>query len=152
MIRNTKDENQQVSPACIKPNVVRRLSTTKQERLSELKVQDQFYKVLDKYFDDGWKSFVKGIQQENDISNVRLFKILASLKGNDFVADLIKLMGKHHKHAYLELTKNPKGILLKDSRFKTIPELMIDKYTAGSYREGKVYVQVKPDRWVGFVF
>ena len=149
---STKAEKTTSSLPIGNTDVVRRLSTTKQERLNELKAQDQFYKVLDKYFDAGWKSFVKGIQQENDISNVRMFKILAALKGNDFVADLIKLMGKNHKHAYLELTKKPKGILLKDSRFKTIPDLMIDKYTAGSYREGKVYVQVKSDRWVGFVF
>lgn len=127
-------------------------TVTRQERLAELKVQEQFYKVLDKYFDAGWKNWVKGIQQQNDVSNVRMFKILSELKGNDFVADLIKLMGKHNKHAYLELTKKPKGILLKDSRFKNISELIIDKYPSGSYREGKVFVQVKPDRWVGFVF
>lgn len=125
---------------------------TKQERLNELKDRERFYKVLDKYFDAGWKHWVQGIQQQNDVSNVRLLKILSQIKGNDFVADLIALMGKKNKHAYLELTRKPKGIVLKDGRFANIPELMIDKYTSGSYREGKVFIQIKKDRWVSFVF
>jgi hypothetical protein len=127
-------------------------AVTKQERISELKEQDKFYKVLDKYFDAGWRNWVKGIQQKNDISNVRMFKILSAIKGNDFVADLIKLMGKQNKSALLRLTKKPKGVLLKDNRFKNIPELMINKYTAGAYRDGEVFVQVNDSRWVYFVF
>lgn len=125
---------------------------TKQERVQDIKAQDQFYKVLDKYFDAGWRDWVKSIHQQNDISNLRMFKILSTLKGNDFVGDLINLMGKKNRHAYLRLTKTSKGILLKDARYKTIPELMINKYTSGSYREGEVYIQVKENRWITFVF
>ena len=125
---------------------------TKGERLQELRMQDQFYKILDKYFDAGWEKYVEGIQQQNDISNVRMFKILAAIRGNDFVSDLISLMGKKNKRALLRLTKKPKGILLKDNRYKSIPELMINKYPSGSYRDGEVYVQVRSDRWVWFVF
>jgi hypothetical protein len=125
---------------------------TKQERLAELKAQEQLYKVLDKYFDAGWREFVKEIHRQNDVSNIRMFKILSQLKGNDFVADLIKLMGKQNKSALLKLTKTPKGILLKDNRFKSIPELMINKYPSGSYREGEVFLQIRHDRWVMFVF
>jgi hypothetical protein len=125
---------------------------TKQERLSDLKVQEQFYKVLDKEFDKGWRDWVNDIYKQNDISNLRTLKILSALKGNDFIADLIKLMGKKNKHAYLNLTRKPKGILLKDNRFENIPELMINKYPSGSYREGEVFVHVKDDRWVYFVF
>lgn len=125
---------------------------TKQERLQELKAQDHIYKVLDKYFDAGWREWVKGIRRQNDISNLRMFKILSILKGNDFVSDLIKLMGKKNKSAYLQLTKKPKGILLKDNRFKTIPELMINKYPSGTYREGEVFIQINKNRWVYFIF
>lgn len=129
------------------------MSITKAERLEQLKEEEQFHKVIDKYFDAGWKSFVKGIRAENDISNLRMFKILQKIKGPEFVADLIKFMkSTGHQHAYLELTKKPKGMLLKDSRFKTIPELMIEKYTSGSYREGKVYIRINENRWVKFTF
>lgn len=125
---------------------------TKKERLQDLKEQDRFYKVIDRYFDEGWKNWVRGIQHQNDISNVRLFKILSRIKGNDFVADLIRLMGKKNKSALLQLTNNPKGVLLKDNRFETIPEIMIDKYPSSSYREGKIFIQVNDSRWVSFVF
>lgn len=125
---------------------------TKQQRLSELKEQDKLYKCLDKIFDAGWRNWVKEIHRENDISNIRMFKILSSLKGADFVIDLIKLMGKRNKSALLKLTKHPKGILLKDNRFATIPEMMLEKYPSGSYREGKVHIQVREDRWISFVF
>lgn len=125
---------------------------TKQERLQELKQEKQFHKVLDKYFDKGWREFVKSVQGENDISNIRMFKTLSAIRGNDFVADLIQLMGKKNKHALLRLSKNPKGIPIKDNRFATIPELLIYKYTAGAYREGEVYVKVREGTWIWFVF
>lgn len=126
---------------------------TKDERLQQLKDEKKLYKVFDRLFDAGWRNYVNDIRRKNDISNIRLFKILSRITGNDFVADLIKFMkSTKHEHAYLELTKKPKGMLLKDSRYKSIPEFMIDKYSAGSYREGKVYIQFAPDRWVSFVF
>lgn len=125
---------------------------TKTERLNQLKDQAKFHKVLDRHFDAGWRYFVNSIRAENDISNIRMFKILCEIKGSDFVKDLIKLMSTANKHAQLNLTKKPKGILLKDNRFKTIPEIMIEKYPSGSYRQGQIYIQIRHDRWVGFVF
>jgi hypothetical protein len=126
---------------------------TKAERLQELKIQEGFYKALDKYFDAGWRSWVKEIQHQNDISNLRMFKILSALKGNDFVSDLIDLMkSTKNKSAYLELTRKPKGVLLTDNRYKSIPEFMIEKYPSGSYRQGKLFIQVTKNRWVSFVF
>lgn len=126
---------------------------TKKERLLELKVQDKLYKELDKYFDAGWRQWVRGIEQKNNISNIRMFKILASIKSVEFVKDLTMLMtSTKNKFALLTLTKKPKGMLLKDSRFKTIPEIMIDKYPSGSYRQGKVFIQINTNRWVCFVF
>jgi hypothetical protein len=125
---------------------------TKAERLQQLKDQESFYKVLDKYFDAGWRDFVKEIHRKNDVSNIRMFKLLSAINGNDFVADLIKLMGRQNKSALIKLTKKPKGILLKDSRFKNIPELMVNKYPSGSYKEGEIFIQVHPDRWITFVY
>jgi len=126
---------------------------TKEERLIQLKDQEQLYKVLDRYFDAGWREFVRGIQSQNQISNLRVFRILSKIKGNDFVADLIALMKvMKQKYAYLSFTKNPKGVIIKDNRTKSITELMVEKFQSGSYREGKIYIQVRPDRWVTFVF
>lgn len=125
---------------------------TKQARLSELKAQDKFAKIIMKEFDAGWREWVKDIYQQNHISNLRMFKILNSIKGSDFITDLISLMGKKNKFALLNLTKKPKGILLKDDRFKTIPEIMINKYPSSSYREGEIFIQINAERWVYFVF
>lgn len=126
---------------------------TKSERLAELKAWDGLEKVLDKYFDAGWKNFIKDVRSKNDISNVRMFKILCLIKGSEFTADLADFMKKTgHKHALLELTTEPKGILMKDSRYPTIPELMIEKYPSGNYKKGAVYIHIKQNRWVTFVF
>lgn len=125
---------------------------TKEERLQELKIEKKVYKEFDKYFDAGWKEFVKNIHARHDIANARTFRILSKLKGTDFVSDLKKLMGKKNKSALLEFSKKPKGMRLKDSRFETIPELMMNIFPSGSYRQGEVYVQFRHDRWVYFVF
>lgn len=111
------------------------------------------YKVFDKYFDAGWRNFVKGIRESNDISNLRLFKILASIKDSEFVADLIKLMRSMKSgHAYLTLTKNTKGVLLKNPKSENIPFYTVEKYPSGSYKEGRIYIQIKENRWVTFAF
>lgn len=128
------------------------MSISKAKRLKELKDEDKFFKTLDKYFDAGWREFVKNIDKKNDISNVRMFKILSVIKGNDFIADLMQLMGNKNKSALLMLTKKPKGILINDSRFKTIPNVIINKYTACAYAEGEIFIKVTFDRYVYFVF
>lgn len=126
---------------------------TKSERLEELAFEKAFYKSLDKEFDKGWREFAKELSRRNDISNLRMLKILLSIKGEDFVNDLVAFMETtRNKSAYIEFTKRPKGMLLQDSRFPTIPELMVDKFRDGSYRQGRVYIQVTINRWIGFTF
>lgn len=114
--------------------------------------REQFYQALDNYFDEGWKHFVKDVQYRNSQSNQRMFRIIQALKGNEFLKDLIILMGKEHKYALVHLTRNPKGILLNNSKSIHIPKLIVNKYPSGSYREGEIYIQIKEDRWIWFVF
>lgn len=126
---------------------------TKSERLQELKDQERLYKVLDRYFDAGWREFVREIWKKNDTSNFRMFKIISELRGNEFVEELIRLMKMmKSKHAVLKLTKKPKGILLNQAGFKHIPVMMVEKYPSGNYSEGAAYIELKGRHWLSFVF
>ena len=127
---------------------------TKQDRLNELKAEKQLFKEIDKYFDAGWREWGKEIHRQNDLSNIRMFKILSKVKGVPFIVELTQFMEKIKlKSALICLTKkSPKGILVKDNRFKTIPEFTINKYTSGQYRQGELYIQILPDRWIYFVY
>ena len=127
---------------------------TKAERLQELKVEEKFYKVLDRFFDAGWREYVKDIHRRNDVSNIRTFKILSQLKDVDFVRDLMKLMKLMKcEHALLNFTKKlpEKGVWLNDQRTKGIPKLYVWKYPSGQYCDCSIHIQVKENRFVYFI-
>lgn len=128
---------------------------TKAERLQELKeeehLQKQFHKVLNIHFNAGWREFVKDIQGRIDVSNVRTFKILSKLKGNEFVSDLRELMKMmKRKSAYLSFTKEAKGVLMKDNRVSNIPELWVYRASSPNYSDYQVFIQVNENRYVTF--
>lgn len=125
------------------------LVPTKAERLQQLREEDSFHKVLDKIFDRDWRRFCKEVSQKNTLSNQRLFKVLVSIKGKKFVADLIKLMAlTKTKGRFISLVRQTSGVLLKDRRFATIPEWWIDQRAFEDGIAGKFYIQVRKDRWI----
>lgn len=106
---------------------------TKRERLSELKEEEKFLKVLDKIFDADWKTFVDGIRKENAICNKRLCKVVMAIKGKEFVADLLKLMTLTKANgALIQVVRKPTGMLFKERRVTSIREIWVDqKFTKG---------------------
>lgn len=125
---------------------------TKAERLEELKSEKQLHKALDKVMDAGWKAFVDDVRARNDLSNVRTFNILNQLKGKDFVKDLKGFMrSTKTEHTRILFAKKPAGILMKDRRYKTIPELMVDQQQIIIYGDipcGFIYIKITDNRWI----
>jgi hypothetical protein len=57
-----------------------------------------------------------------------------------------------NKDAYIFLTRKPKGMILRDTRFKNIPELWVDQKQTGAYGNGAngcLYIQIMNNRWIG---
>jgi len=129
---------------------------TKADRLQELKEQDRLYKVLDKYFDAGWRHFIKDIRKHNISSNNRLYKIIAAIKGWEFAGDVKGLMiDIKQQYALLTIVKEPMGIELKDSRYTTIPKIWVQQKSGSIYSgdaaigcTGSLCIQIKDDRWI----
>lgn len=125
---------------------------TKAERLEELKSEKQLHKAFDKVMDAGWKAFVDDVRARNALSNVRTFNILNQLKGKDFVKDLKGFMrSTKTEHTQILFTKKPAGILMKDRRYKNIPELMVDQQQISIYGDipcGFIYIKITDNRWV----
>jgi len=126
---------------------------TKAERLEQLKQEEQLYKVLDKYFDAGWKEYVKGIRKQNVEANEELYKDILAIKGEEFVEDLKSLLKDIKlQHSLLTIATKPEGIELNDSRYTTIPKIWITQKLGSIYSEngltGSMCIQLKEDRWI----
>lgn len=126
---------------------------TKAARLTQLKEEEKFYKVLDKIFYADWKTFVDGIRKENAICNKRLCKVLIAIKGKAFVADLLRLMTLTKTNgALIHVARKPDGMLFKERRVESIPEIWVDQKVTEYGPMGCFYIQVKADRWLKIHF
>jgi len=54
------------------------------------------------------------------------------------------------KYAPIRVMRRPKGIRVKDRRFKQIPEFWVEHYSTGKTIMGSICIQVKADRWIIF--
>lgn len=126
---------------------------TKAGRLTQLKEEEKFYKVLDKIFYHDWKLYVKGIMKENAVCNKRLCRVLVAIKGKAFVSDLLKLMTlTKTKGALIYVARKPTGILFKERRVASIPEIWVDQKIEEDGPTGCFYVQVEANRWLKIHF
>ena len=126
---------------------------TKSERLQELKEQEQAYKILDKYFDAGWKQFVKEARQENAIANKKLLSEIEPITGKEFIDDLLSLMKDiKEKDSLLTIVTSPEGMELNDSRYTTITKVWIKQRSTSAFIggsiEGSLCIQIAKDRWI----
>lgn len=123
----------------------------KNNGLSIFKERDRFYKGLDAYFDQGWKEFVNEINRKNLAHNVRLLKALSEVRGVGFSSDLMKLMKSvGAQYSLLKIEKKPSGVLLKNAKFHAIPEFWANQRSVAEGMVGRLFIQVKPERWVSF--
>jgi len=124
---------------------------TKEERLQELRDQEELHKYFDKFFDAGWREFVKEIRRSNVKSNLRMFNILTKVQGVEFVTDLMQLMrDTGNWHSLLRLTKKPKGIYVKDGRYMTIPGIMMNPQPSTTFKQAEVYIKINDRHWIFF--
>lgn len=103
---------------------------------------------LEEAFDAWWKNFVQAVRQENARSNRRLYKILEPIKGKSFVDSVKRLATGKGRLPQIRISREPKGMKLKDNRWSAIPELWIDQQQTEEGPTGHIYVQVKENRWL----
>jgi hypothetical protein len=109
--------------------------------------------VFDDMINDECKRFIRSVRQENARSNRRLYKILLVIKGKSFVDSLKRLAMQKGGLPKIRISRQPKGIRMKDNRWSAIPEIWIDqKQSVERGATGHIYVQVKENRWVKFPY
>lgn len=124
---------------------------TKQERLDELKFQEAFFKMMDKGFDKGWRDYMKDVQRQNLTSNLRLFRVLQGIRGSEFISDIIQMMKMIKRPTgLLSIVRTPAGIMIKDGRWKTIPELWIFQKSSSDpgILSNTLCIKIKEGRWL----
>lgn len=102
-------------------------------------------------FNAGWKNFVRTIRQENARSNRRLYKILIEIKGKSFIDSVDRLAKQKKGLPQIRISRKPEGMRLKDNRWSAIPEIWIDQKQTAEGPAGRIYVQVKENRWIHFI-
>lgn len=111
---------------------------------------------IDFIFEAGWKDFVRSNRQANSKSNRRLFRLLRKIKSDSFVHSLNQLSKISGGLPQIRVSREPKGMRVKDNRYSAIPEIWVDQKQGSIYGPGTVsgtiYVQVKENRWVHFFY
>lgn len=119
-------------------------------------MKDEQEYSMDFIFEEGWKIFVRANRQANSKSNRRLFRLLKKIKSDSFVHSLNQLSKITGGLPQIRVTREPKGMRLKDNRYSGIPEIWVDQKQGSIYGSdtatGKIYVQVKENRWVYFQY
>ena len=126
---------------------------TKKDRIYQLKEEAKVYKELDKIMDAGWNEFVKNQHNRNRVSNERLYRIMALVKGQRFSTDVRNLMiDIKQENGLLELVKTPVGMEIGDSRYKSIPKIWIFQKSGSIYgsntSQGSMCIPFTKDRWI----
>jgi hypothetical protein len=100
----------------------------------------------------GWRNYVKGIRAENERSNKRLYRVLWKFKSQLFTTEVDAFAKINGGLPKIRVAKEPKGIRLKDNRWRSIPEIWIEQKQTAQGPAGSIYIQVKDNRWITFHF
>lgn len=111
-------------------------------------MKDPLSAAIDQYFNDGWKQFAKDCRQRNRVSNERMYRLLAAIKGPEFVEQVRQYkITVRAKDSRLRIARKPLGLPAPSKEFGTI---WVHQGRNGLGKYTRIWIQVKPDRWIHF--
>lgn len=110
--------------------------------------REALYSALDSVFNAGWEVFVKQLREENDRCNERLFRVVAAIKGNDFVDELRKFHAEIEEQSLIRVVRKPSGMQITDNRWNFMKTFWIDQRNISGEYHGSICIQVKENRWL----
>jgi len=99
-------------------------------------------------FEDDWKAFMKGISEENRASNYRLLKVVARVKGPEYLQGVKHLLKKVGTATRITFVNKAKGLHFSNPKWNACGEVLIDQRSTAEGMQMDIYVPVKPGKYL----
>jgi hypothetical protein len=106
---------------------------------------EQFF---DEIFDAGWKAYIKTLQEENRASNYRLLKVIAKVKGTEFLQGVKHLLQKVGTATRITFVNKAKGIHFSNPDWTACGDVLIDQRSTAEGMQMDIYIPVKPNKYL----
>src|SRR6476659_2282299 len=106
---------------------------------------EQFF---DEIFEHDWKEFMKGVREENRASNCRLLKVVAKVKGTEFMAGVKHLLQKAGTATRITFVNEAKGMHFSNPKWKACGQVLIDQRSTSEGMQMEIYIPIKPGKYL----
>lgn len=104
--------------------------------------------IIDDWFDEGWREFVKHVQQENRRSNYRLMKVVGRVKGKAYLNSLKVILKTVGAGSLIRFADNAKGLVFNKSEWSGIGDVIIDQRSTSDGMKCDIYMPVKKGKFL----
>lgn len=106
------------------------------------------YEAIDESFERGWREYVKHIREENRQSNYRLMKVIARVKGFDYLDSLKVILKTVGTGSRLRFADKATGMIFRKPEWKGIGDVYIDQRSTPEGMKCEIYMPVKKGKFL----
>jgi len=104
--------------------------------------------IIDDWFEEGWKEFVKHVQEENRRSNYRLMKVVGRVRGKAYLNSLKSILKTVGGGSLIRFSNEAKGLVFTKPEWSGIGGVIIDQRSTPDGMRCDIYMPVKKDKFL----
>lgn len=104
---------------------------------------------IDDLFDEGWKEFIKHVQEQHRRSNYRLMKVVGRVKGKAYLQSLKFILKTVGSGSLITFSNTAKGLVFSRKEWAGIGDVIIDqRSTADGIMRCEIFMPLKPGKFL----
>lgn len=111
-------------------------------------LQEVAMMAVEDIFEQGWREFVKHIREENRQSNYRLMKVIARVKGVEYLESLKVILKTVGAGSRIRFANKAKGIVFHKPEWSGIGDIYIDQRSTPEGMRCEIYMPVKEGKYL----
>lgn len=112
---------------------------------------NQVAMAIDSWFEQGWREFVKHIREENRESNYRLMKVIARVKGVEYLESLKVILKTVGTGSRIRFSNKATGVIFRKSEWNGIGDVYIDQRSVPDGMKCNIYMPVKDGKFLHLI-
>lgn len=114
----------------------------------------EFVKVamaVDEWFDQGWREFVKHVREENRQSNYRLMKVVARVKGIEYLESLKVILKTVGTGSRIRFSNVATGVIFRKPEWNGIGDVYVDQRSSPEGMKCNIYMPLKEGKYLHLI-
>jgi hypothetical protein len=103
---------------------------------------------IDSWFEQGWREFVKHVREENRQSNYRLMKVVAKVKGAEYLESLKVILKTVGTGSRIRFSNKAFGLTFRKPEWEGIGDVYIDQRSGPDGMKCNIYLPVKKGKYL----